>query len=411
MTNDHKHKKKLGGGRRILIAEGSKAVYVDEEIEKEMRLESTPISQLSHEEMMQSLYEKNREKSLTEKAKEALFGKGVPLTEEKEQKQSSWSDTLRPTSIAERSWLGSVKKFMNPVSSPTDVSQNTISRITPEFNVSDFDGKDLLCLSQDLGCRTVTEALQKNIPVDLIGRCIITAEMLKNEGLTIRNLQKFGLTLYDVVEKLAIPWKSMCEILHFNNAHLIRNPNWFDARILAMCCAQQGANLIHDLGFCVEDIFRLRCADYEVSQLNITMQDIFSLGMNRKEFLSLPWALETMTNLLNLTKEQLFFELKLKKKDYKFLFEKRNWNLKFLKEELEFTEEDIQKCGLGFKVSNIQTTVPPVVQRFQYNEPEDDYSQTPRVEQRNGVQSYQNEDSEESSEQEPVKAPLNLRFV
>ncbi len=290
------------------------------------------------------------------------------------------------------------KSFTEKVSGAISKINKVIFNPPKSIDEKDLTKEEKSNLNNTLSNKTIKQALHENIDLRILNVSGITATDFQKEGLYVSELQKLGITLQDVVYILKFPWKDICFKLKFNRALMTRESGWFDSNALSTSIVRGQGDIIRDLNFSIEDIFRLKCTDFEASKLQLDMDTLCSIGLNKIDFLKLPWYKETMVSVLGLTKEHLLEELMLKKKDFLFLFKKRNWNYSFLISELEFTESDLRKLGLQLRFNRTSTET----QKSIISDPYDPFFDT--------IQESGNQEESEESE-EKILLPVHNVYV
>lgn len=70
----------------------------------------------------------------------------------------------------------------------------------------------------------------------------------------------------EIKKKFNISWSDVVNVLHLKPCDLTREDNWFDTTTLSEYVLDR-TSLIDDIGFNIDDIRRLKCADLEISKL------------------------------------------------------------------------------------------------------------------------------------------------
>lgn len=232
--------------------------------------------------------------------------------------------------------LTSATSYVNSI-----VFKNSDKNDTISDNVKLEESKVLTL--ENLGCRTIDQAFQKyakNGKKYLFKCPEINADNLVNQSIFIRELKHYGFSLFEINKKFNIRWIDICQKLKLNASDLSREDGWFDVKTLSDCVNVQRGNLIYDLQFSIDDIRRLKCADAEMSQLDIDFDKLCQIGFNKNDFKEFPWYPDTMANLLGLQSKHLSKNyLNLNRNDFAFLILNRgHWTFDFFIEELEMKE-------------------------------------------------------------------------
>lgn len=210
-----------------------------------------------------------------------------------------------------------------------------------------------LDLQRDLGCSSVREAVERRVPVAKLRQCNIDPMDFKRQSLSIEDLLSAKWTLNDA-KSLNIVWRMLVDDMGLRANHLTRKNGWWDLRVLADCVVREQADLIVDLGFTLEDVFRLECQDRELAQLMFTMDDLLNrLHLTRKAFLALPWHFEVMVNLLQMDKSHLV-ALRIGRPHLQYLVLKRKWPVQGLIDELGMSQQELHKAGLDQSLSDLE---------------------------------------------------------
>jgi len=226
--------------------------------------------------------------------------------------------------------------------------------------VHKLDSKPLLSLGGDLGCSSLHDALQARVHLRHLRKCgtQVSGAAFLEESLTVDDLQKYKLTLSDVVRGLGVDFASLTK-MGLTVDKMTRKNRWFDVNVLSTdFVAHAGGDVVHDLGFDTDTIFRLQCADFEIAQLGLDFTSLISkCGFTRKHLIRVPWYPQTMVDLLGLSRKHLVDDLRLRPKDFSVLRQRRaGWTLDFFKEKLEFSDADLVQC-VGFHRAEL---APPV---------------------------------------------------
>ena len=336
LTNDHDYERARAHRPRFRARYGPPGLVcadVDEDDERAASAAgaAVPLSELPYDEMMAALAKKYEPRSVHERAGDYI----ARLLDNINNAVLPASEPARHTTTA-------------PAAGGTASSSATTA--AARVNAARLDQATHLELGADLGYACVRDALAGGAPLRHLAKCGLTAADFAREQLYVSELQRYGLTLSDVVDVLRLPWSELRTTLRMSRVHLVREPNWFDTRTLADCAARQGANLVRDLGFSLHDVYRLRCADIELAQLGIDVDALVALGMRRDDFVQLPWYPETLCNALGLTKRHLLGALALERKHHRYLMRTRSgWTEQLFRGKLGYSEAEMRQFVLPSK--------------------------------------------------------------